>query len=215
MARQTRERSFDELARGLASGSISRGRALRLMGAALVGGTLGSFGIGGVAVAAKACKPAGQKCSKDKQCCSANCSGGTCAACPSGATLCGTECCQTGATCVAGTCCPNAQVCGTGTSLTCCPSGQECADGVCRQPCLPGGGFCNLDSQCCSGSCDIFAFKCNACQSSGNPCAFDSQCCSGTCLEETCTGCRPLGAPCIRGSQCCSGTCSGIGFTCV
>jgi hypothetical protein len=31
---------FDELARGLASGELSRRKALKLMGAALVGGTL-------------------------------------------------------------------------------------------------------------------------------------------------------------------------------
>src|SRR5919107_1109369 len=33
----------DELTRGLASGTLSRGKALRLMGAALVGGTLASL----------------------------------------------------------------------------------------------------------------------------------------------------------------------------
>ena len=38
MPPQAREHSFDELAIGLASGSISRGKALKLMGAALVGG---------------------------------------------------------------------------------------------------------------------------------------------------------------------------------
>jgi hypothetical protein len=38
MSPEARERSFDELARGLASGSVTRRRALRLMGAALVGG---------------------------------------------------------------------------------------------------------------------------------------------------------------------------------
>ena len=38
-----REGSFDELAKGLASGAVSRRRALRLMGAALVGGALASF----------------------------------------------------------------------------------------------------------------------------------------------------------------------------
>ena len=42
MARETTESSFDELAIGLSSGTLSRGKALRLMGAALVGGTLGS-----------------------------------------------------------------------------------------------------------------------------------------------------------------------------
>ena len=52
MSPEARERSFDELARELAGGSISRRRALRLMGAALVGGALGSLGIGGIAAAA-------------------------------------------------------------------------------------------------------------------------------------------------------------------
>jgi hypothetical protein len=58
MSPHAREHSFDELARGLASGSISRGKAIKLMGAALVGGTLTSFGIGGVA-AADQCKRTG------------------------------------------------------------------------------------------------------------------------------------------------------------
>jgi hypothetical protein len=40
MSPEARERSFDELASGLASGTLSRGKALRLMGAALVGGLL-------------------------------------------------------------------------------------------------------------------------------------------------------------------------------
>jgi hypothetical protein len=56
VSQETSNRYFDELASGLASGSISRGRALRLMGAALVGGALASLGIGGVA-AADECKP--------------------------------------------------------------------------------------------------------------------------------------------------------------
>jgi hypothetical protein len=74
MSPEARERSFDELARGLASGSISRGRALRLMGAALVGGSLAS--IPGIAWAKP--KPAGGKCNHNHQCESGNCSGGIC-----------------------------------------------------------------------------------------------------------------------------------------
>src|SRR5215217_8614775 len=38
MTEEDRASSFDELARGLASGSLTRGKALKLMGAALVGG---------------------------------------------------------------------------------------------------------------------------------------------------------------------------------
>ena len=56
MSEETRERSFDELAKGLAAGTVSRGKALRLMGAALVGGALAS--VPGVAWAAK---PAGER----------------------------------------------------------------------------------------------------------------------------------------------------------
>ena len=49
MSEETRGRSLDELAKGLASGSLSRRKALRLMGAALLGGTL--FSIPGMAFA--------------------------------------------------------------------------------------------------------------------------------------------------------------------
>ena len=43
MTKEARERSFDELASELASGTLSRGKALRLIGAALVGGVLASL----------------------------------------------------------------------------------------------------------------------------------------------------------------------------
>jgi hypothetical protein len=43
------EHSLDELAKGLASGTLSRSRAIKLMGAALLGGVLAS--IPGVALA--------------------------------------------------------------------------------------------------------------------------------------------------------------------
>ena len=94
MSPEAREQSFDALATELASGSISRGRALKLMDAALVGSTLASLGMGGVAAAAEDdqgededCKRNGKKCKKDKQCCSGNCDSGTCAACPAGRVL--------------------------------------------------------------------------------------------------------------------------------
>ena len=86
MSEQTTNRYFDELASGLASGSISRGKALRLMGAAIVGGTLGGLGIGEAAANPPGCKRNGKKCKKNTQCCSGICEGGTCSACPSGYT---------------------------------------------------------------------------------------------------------------------------------
>ncbi len=65
MPERTREHSFDELAKGLAGGTVSRRKALRLMGAVLVGGALSSFpgaawaakgGGGGKSACAKYCK---------------------------------------------------------------------------------------------------------------------------------------------------------------
>jgi hypothetical protein len=44
MARE--ESFFDELARGLADGSVTRGKAIRLMGGALVGAALASQSLG-------------------------------------------------------------------------------------------------------------------------------------------------------------------------
>jgi hypothetical protein len=80
MSPEARERSFDELARGLASGDISRRRALRLMGAALVGGALASLGLGEAGADPPGCKREGKNCKRDTQCCSGNCDSGICAA---------------------------------------------------------------------------------------------------------------------------------------
>ncbi len=76
MTEETRESSFDALAKGMASGTVSRGRALRLMGAALVGGTLAS--VPGIASAAPPPRPNGRKCKQSSQCASGNCQGGVC-----------------------------------------------------------------------------------------------------------------------------------------
>ena len=78
MAREE-EGFFDELARGLADGSLTRGRALRLMGAALVGGSLASLGIGEAGADPPGCKRAGKHCTRTDQCCgSLVCVSGTC-----------------------------------------------------------------------------------------------------------------------------------------
>jgi hypothetical protein len=107
MARETRERSFDELARGLASGNLSRGKALRLMGAALVGGVLAS--IPGIAMAKP--KPAGEKCNHNHQCQSGQCVEGVCSqACVPNGDTCNTnaECCNG---CCSGVICSSPREC--------------------------------------------------------------------------------------------------------
>ncbi len=85
------ETSFDELARGLASGNLSRRKALRLMGGVLAGSTLAS--IPGIAWA-RPNKPVGAKCNHNHQCASGQCVDRVCVAggCPGGTTLCGDNC---------------------------------------------------------------------------------------------------------------------------
>jgi hypothetical protein len=165
MSPEAREHSFDELTRGLASGSISRGKALRLMGAALVGGTLAS--LPGTAWAAR---------------------------CRSPRIRCRGQCCATGVTtCV-----------GTGRNKTC--------------ACVPIGGSCAADSECCSGICDGTC----GCKAAASTCTADSECCSGNCNSGTCSAC-PTGkvelsngtcaTPC--GPPCDGGRCGGSPCACL
>ena len=173
-----KESFFDDLARGMADGSITRGKALKLMGAAVVGGTLTSFGVGGVAVADNECKPNGKKCRKDKQCCSGKCSGGVCApACGSNGAVCasGTECCSGNckdSVCVESCIPPNA--------IPCDPSNPESCGGA---PCFceratEGGGYCQTDgsSTFCRSSCDCPAGQYCQAGGDGGRCAIAGTC---------------------------------------
>ena len=160
MSPEVRDHSFDELTRGLASGTLSRRKALRLMGAALVGGALAS--IPGIALA-KPNKPEGAKCKHDKQCASGNCSSsGTCAPCVSDG----------------GACTANGQCC----SKLCRPDrfgGGVCAavPPTCSPPCpadcgcffTPDGTTC---ASCPGGLCEHFGpvTSCEECITRGEVC---------------------------------------------
>ena len=152
MRGETTNRTFDELAGGLASGTLTRGKALRLMGAALVGGTLSSLGMGGVAAADDECKPVNKKCRKNAQCCSGKCEGGKCApACVStdsqGCTA-DSECCSESARCIEGSCLEEKSAC----ACTCMDGAQTscCATTGCGQVCLE---FCANHGGIQSGVC--------------------------------------------------------------
>ena len=116
---------FDDLARGLAEGSLTRGKALRLMGAAVVGGTLGSLGIGGEASADRpGCKRIGKNCTRDTQCC--------------GSLVCLSGTCQTPTTTTTET--PTTTTTETPTTST-------------TPGCRPNNSSCSSDADCCSGFC--------------------------------------------------------------
>jgi hypothetical protein len=141
MARE--EGFFDELARGLADGSVTRGRALRLMGAALVGGTLGSLGIGEAAADPPGCKREGKNCTRNNQCCSGLICDGlsrTCQAPPTTTVPPTTTAAPTTTTAPTTTAPPT-----TTTTPMCIPNGSGCSTG--GTPCCNGN--CNSNGFCC------------------------------------------------------------------
>jgi hypothetical protein len=195
-----REVSFDELAKGLASGDLTRGKALRLMGAALLGGTLAS--VPGIAVAAPKPRPNGRKCKQSSQCLSGNCQGGVCqaAGCPSGTTECNGSCVTN---------CTSGQVLDPSTCTCVCPTGTVLDNGQCVSPspqqcsfpgtCATGGlGPCGTTSYGATCYCYTTATGAGAClpgrTESGTGVAEEPTCPNGqtdcptgtVCVVETC-----------------------------
>jgi hypothetical protein len=124
MARGMTGRSFDELARELASGTLSRGKALRLMGAALVGGALAS--LPGAAWANDRCSQGQTRCGD--RCVNLQKNENHCGSCSNR--------CGSNQTCCNGRCVNlqrNERHCGS-CSIRC-SEGSECVEGVCQ-----GGG---------------------------------------------------------------------------
>jgi len=163
MATQTTQSSLDELAKGLASGTLSRGKAIRWMGGALLGAALASFP--GVAWADDDCRRLGRECRRDSQCCSRNCvrrGDDKVCGCPEDQTRCGVRCvnlqknenhcgecfnrCPEGQECVDGVCSGGEPIC-----TPSCPEGFECAEN------LSGDPFCRaICTPSCPGTCACY-----------------------------------------------------------
>ena len=146
--------SLDELAKGLATGTLSRGKAIRLVGGALLGAALAS--LPGVALADGDCRRLGRECRRDSQCCTRNCirrGDDKVCGCPEGKTLCKKpsgpgRCVNLQA---------NERHCGR--CFNRCAEGQECVNGTCAAACISdGAGPCTTNDQCCSGNCDSSGF---------------------------------------------------------
>jgi|SRR5215217_4028937 len=183
MSPEARDHSFDELTRGLASSTLSRGKALRLMGAALLGGTLASLGIGEAAADPIGCKRNGKHCTRDTQCCSEVCTDGTCA-CPPDTKLCSNGQC---ASCCADTDCSGCATCQSGTCVCPADTATVLANGTCARRCTAGScptGFCYATSEgtfCAGGG------RLGDCLGLGNGGCPTGQLCGGAfCLTVTC-----------------------------
>jgi hypothetical protein len=181
--------SLDELAKGLASGTLSRGKALRWMGGALVGAALTS--IPGVAWAAKPPSPpggGGGNCAAGELKCRGICVNpqtnpnncGGCFKTCGGAQICtGGQCVCPPGTCLSGGQCINATTT-TNCGPTCatCGTGQGCCEGTCIE--------LNTVANCgsCNNSCDVQAGE--QCLSGRCRCPAGNTLCNGDCVNSAC-----------------------------
>jgi Stigma-specific protein, Stig1 len=200
------ELSLDELAKGLATGTLSRGKAIRWMGGALLGTALASFP--GVAWA-NDCRRLGRECRRDSQCCSKNCvrrGDDKVCGCPEGKRRCGDRCVNLKT---------NENHCGE--CFNRCEEGQECVEGICsggepicNPPCLSDTCVCRAERpdgtgavcvDCGRSGCQQVS-SCADCPPDRPVCFFDEFDQTFTCGSECCIGgCDP----CTEDSQCCSG----------
>jgi hypothetical protein len=164
--------SFDELAKGLATGAVSRRKALRWMGGALVGAALAS--VPGVAWADDDRCPEGQarcgercvnlqtnerhcgscsnRCTSTQTCCK-----GKCVNLQKNERHCGScsNHCPEGEECVGGVCqCPSGTtLCGGACMSNSCPQGQAFNPSTCQCECPPNTVFHQLSGRCVSAVC--------------------------------------------------------------
>jgi hypothetical protein len=228
-----RERSFDTLTRGLANGSISRRKALRVLGASLVGSVLAA--IPGAAIAKPppgTCLKEGKPCKTNTDCCSQNCetrkgklvcgpalqcTGSGQGNCPQPANQCLQVLCANGF-CGAAQAKPNGTGCNDGNP---CTVGETCQGGVCT-----GGAAnaCNDNDPCTVDTCNpqtgcIHTEIPNCCRNDsdcqdGNPCTTNT-CESNVCVSTGVPDCCQTDADCDDNNACTTETCDTTTNTCV
>jgi Stigma-specific protein, Stig1 len=191
------ELSLDELARGLATGTLSRGKAIRWMGGALLGAAL-AF-VPGVAWA-NDCRRLGRACRRDSQCCSRNCvrrGDDKVCGCPEGQTRCNDRCVNLNR---------NENHCGE--CFNRCAEEEECVRGMCQG----GGGICATGGSCATG----FPFPCQNtdgcfCTTTTEGTTFCAQ--SISCADPDPVGCTSS-QDCPSGWVCSDTCCLGQGAIC-
>ena len=170
------------------------------------------------------CRPYGELCRKDSDCCNDAVNGGP-GVCEISNTETGVGRCGN-----PGGCAPAGEVC-VGGSNECCPGnpdGQEfclpTAIGVDRclvsGQCKLEGVGCATPDECCSGICEGGTCGALACFADGESCAFSDQCCSGYCLPDAAgnlvcgAACVADGGDCTASTDCCNGYCDSQSLAC-
>ena len=190
----TGRNSFDELAKGLASGTITRVQALKLVGAAILSSMLVPV-YPGRAFAQSEDDP----CGPTEEDCGGYCCGAT-------EECCGGICCGATEECCAGTCCEIGKVC-VGGWCVCAPGSIPCGSDCCNPP---------LET-CVAGQCrNLFCESCAAngyadcCQVVDNGVVTHQLCCSAG--ESVCSR-AGLGCLCCPGGTRCPRP--GEAFVCI
>jgi hypothetical protein len=159
------------------------------------------------------CRPFGEVCTTDYQCCSAICDPD-----PESA---GVRRCVNPPGCV-----DPGEICAEGGSNNCCIlKSRGCVDtglGVSRcndhEYCIPLDGECDYSAQCCDElECILFPDgirRCSdTCVPTGGACTTHADCCEGSCIDGICdegeTGCVPTGGACVTDLDCCADQCIG------
>jgi hypothetical protein len=170
------------------------------------------------------CRPIGEICLDDADCCSAQCEA------DEGTGV--TRCIKPGG------CMDSGEVCWTGQAANCCPQGADGGQALCEptilgvsrcfgegtlEECIPDGEPCSFSDECCNGLCLPNAdgeLVCGSeCVPADGECRADADCCDGLCIDRTCspndTGCVPLGGECETQDDCCAGVCNPNTGVCV
>jgi hypothetical protein len=121
--------------------------------------------------------------------------------CPNAA---GLQCCE-GLGCCGGQCCASANCC-EDSSVCCGPNCARCEADICVEDCRVGFCLC-LEGQTCDQQTGL-CVPVLVCEDLGSQCSLDTDCCSGLCdVTSLCVDCKQPGGSCVDDSDCCNNNC--------
>jgi hypothetical protein len=216
------DRTFDDLARALAEGSISRRRALKLFVGSALAALIPSRALAQpkkVAICHKPGTPEEKTMEVPKSAVASHLGHGdrlgpcgTTTTTSTSTTSTSTSTSSTTSTTTStSTTTPTSTTSTTSTTTpTTSTSTSTTSTSTTTPMCLPlGHSPCDADSECCSSICDqgfgSFFGTCATCRSLFDGCEADSECCSGICSLFSCDLCRQEGDMCTTDNDCCGG----------